>query len=419
MSPSRPFVKQFFVFVLGFASGLPLALCGSTLQAWFAVSGVDVIVISSLALVGQPYLYKFIWAPLLDRFMPLPLERRRGWILLTQVSIVVLLILMSYFEPQSNAGLLAALAFALAFASATQDVAVDAYRADLLESTERGIGAAMAVTGYRVGMLLSGGVALIMAERIGWHLTYLLMAAAMLLGCIASLFAPRLPHTVRSPQTLKAAFTEPLKEFFSRKNAWLILLLIIMFKLGDAFTSTSGSMSTTFLLQGLGFSLTTVGQINKMIGLAAVLSGVFVGGWLLIRVAVYDALIWFGLLQAISNLGYVLLAIVGKNVSMLITVVIIENFAAGLGNAVIIAFLMSLCDARYSATQYAFLSAIAVAPRILLGPLAGVAVFHFGWVTFFVWTFLLGLPGVLLAYWFKHSGHFGLITRPTVAPIQE
>lgn len=393
--------KQFIILLLGFSSGLPLALSASTLQAWFAVSGIDVVTIGSLALVGQPYMFKFLWAPLLDFLAPAGMERRRGWMLLMQLAVILVLLAMSFCQPTQHTLILAGLATALAFASATQDVAIDAYRADILLEKERGIGAAMAIGGYRLGMLVSGGVALMMADKLGWQLTYQVMALSMLVGVIASLISPSL-DTDRAPSIpFSKALSAPIKNYFSRPYAWHFIALILLFKLGETFTSTSGIMTNTFLLQGVGFSLSTVGMVNKLVGVGAVIFGVFIGGVLLTRMCIYDALILFGLLQGVSNLCYCIVSIVGKNMAWLMTTVVFDNIAAGCGNAAILALLMSLCDKRYSATQFALLSAIAISGRILLGPVAGLMVSVMGWTQFFVWTFFLALPGVACAYWFK------------------
>lgn len=394
--------KQFIVLLLGFASGLPLALSASTLQAWYAVSGVDIITIGSLALVGQPYMFKFLWAPVLDYYIPPLLGRRRGWMVLTQIVLIITLLVMSQLNPTAHPGWLAMVACALAFASATQDVAIDAYRAEILQPEERGLGAAMAVGGYRLGMLFSGGFALLLASKIQWQATYQLMALTMLVGGVASIIAPRPAVAEQAPLQLHQAVVLPVREFFSRPHAWEFIALIVLFKLGETFTSTSGIMTNPFLLQGMHFSLATVGMVNKVIGVGAVLFGIFLGGILLTRISLFYALAVFGLLQGISNLSYAVLSIVGKSFTVLVITVLFDNVSAGLGNAAIIALLMGLCDARFTATQFALLSAIAISGRVLLGPLAGWMVAELGWTQFFIWTFFMALPGVFLAWWMRN-----------------
>lgn len=393
------------ILLLGFASGLPLALSASTLQAWYAVSNVDIITIGALALVGQPYVFKFLWAPFLDRYMPPLFGRRRGWMLLTQLALMATLIGMSFYQPVEHPGTLALLALLLAFFSASQDIAVDAYRVDVLKPEERGMGAAMGVMGYRMGMLISGAFALILADKLGWAETYQLMSGFMLIGLLASVLGPE-PEACPSPLTLKEAVVEPFREFWSRPHAFLLLLFIVLYKLSEAFTSTTGVMSNVFLLQGLHFSLTTVGMVNKGVGLLATLLGVFLGGLLLTRIRLYRALMVFGWMQALTNLLYMWLAMVGKNYHLLMLAVFSDNLSAGLGTAAVLALMMSLCDHRYSATQFALFSAIAAIGRVTLGPLAGVMAKALGWPHFFLWTFIIALPGLLLLYYLQRAAGF-------------
>jgi PAT family beta-lactamase induction signal transducer AmpG len=380
--------------LLGFSSGLPLALSGGTLQAWYAVAGVDIVAIGFLALVGQPYAYKFLWAPLLDRYVPGGLGRRRGWMLLTQVAIVGLLISMSALEPASAPLLLALLALALATASATQDIAVDAWRTDVLKPEERGAGAAVGVAGYRLAMLVSGGLALIVADFWGWREAYLLMAAAMGIGLLGTWLGPE-PPVVHRPDSLRRALADPFREFFSRPGAVGLLLLIVLYKLGDAF---AGSLTLTFLIRGPGFSPAEVGGIYKLTVLLATLFGLFAGGAVLAQLGLYRSLLVFGILQAVSNLGFWLLALSGKSYALMTVAVAFENLAGGMGTAAFVAFLMALCDHRYTATQFALLSALAAVGRIFVGPAAGVLVDAVGWAIFFLWTVVGAIPGLLLLW---------------------
>lgn len=402
------------ILLLGFASGLPLALSATTLQAWFAVSNVDIITIGSLALVGQPYVLKFLWAPLLDRYMPPLFGRRRGWMLLTQIAISFALIAMSFYNPQSHPGILASLALLLAFFSASQDIAVDAYRVDVLLPEQRGLGAAMGVLGYRMGMLVSGAFALILADKLGWAATYQIMSVFMIVGMFASVLGPE-PDVSPVPASLREAVIEPFREFWSRPSAFLILLFIVLYKLSEAFTSTSGVMTNAFLLQGLHFSLSAVGMVNKGIGLLATLLGVFLGGILLTRMRLYSALMLFGWMQALTNLLYMWLALAGKNYHILMIAVFSDNLSAGLGTAAVLAFMMALCDHRYSATQFALFTAIAAITRVVLGPLAGVMVEAMGWAHFFLWTFILALPGLLLLYFLERRSSFESQCSPAFA----
>jgi len=386
--------KIFLLLLLGFSSGLPLALTGATLQAWLTVEGVDIETIGWFALVGQPYVYKFLWAPFMDRYRLPFLGRRRGWLLVTQALLLVGIAWMGTLSPRDSVWLLAAVALAIAFLSASQDIVFDALRADILGADERGAGAAMSVLGYRIAMLVSGGLALIVADRwLGWAGTYALMAMLMLAG-IAAVWAVEEPAApAHMPGTLGAAVREPLAEYFGRDAAWLLLALIVLYKLGDAF---AGSLTTPFLLRGAGFSLTEVGVANKWLGVGATLFGLVAGGALMARLRLYRALLVFGLLQALTNLGFMWLALAGKSYALMIAVIIAENLCGGMGTAAFVALLMAMCDRRFSATQYALLSALASIGRVYVGPGAGYLVALFGWAPFFFVTFVLALPGIAM-----------------------
>ena len=385
---------------VGFASGLPLALSGSTLQAWLTAEGVDIATIGMFSLVGLPYVCKFLWAPLLDRFVPTRLGRRRGWMFLSQIAIGILLAIMAFTTPASATQMAAVLACLLALCSATQDVAADAYRADLLPPKERGLGAALSVTGYRVAMLVSGGVALIIADRTGWTTTYLVMAGLMLSGILVSVFGPEPEHAAVAPASLEEAVLHPFREFLQRQRALWLLALIILYKLGDAF---AGSLTSAFLIRGAGFDLTDVGVVYKGVGLAATILGALFGGGLLARMGLFRALLVFGILQAVTNLGFMLLAWVGKNYLVMTLVITLENLAGGMGTAAFVAFLMALCDRRYSATQFALLSALSAVGRVFVGPLAGVSVAALGWPAFFALTVVTAMPGLGLLFWLRRE----------------
>lgn len=383
------------VLLLGFASGLPLALTGSTLQAWLTVSGVDIKTIAWFSWIGVPYLLKFLWSPLMDRFVPPWLGRRRGWIVMTQAALVAGMLGMAATSPDDSLLLLGLFAVWVAFISASQDIVIDAYRTDILTVPERGVGAAVGVLGYRVAMLVSGGLALILADQIGWRPTYIAMAALMLIGVCSALWAPEpaLPPAV--PATLRAAVIEPLKDFFTRAGAVQLLGLIMLYKFGDAL---AGTLTTAFLIRGVGFTLTDVGVINKWLGFASLVVGALVGGTLLTRMSLYRALMWFGLLQAISNLSFMFLAWAGTSYAWLVFAVGFENLASGMGTAAFVALAMSLCNVAFSATQYALLSALASLGRVLFGPVTGELVAAFGWANFFFITFVAALPGLWLLW---------------------
>jgi MFS transporter, PAT family, beta-lactamase induction signal transducer AmpG len=383
------------VCLLGFSSGLPLALTTGTLQAWMTVSGVDLATIGIMTLVGIPYTWKFLWAPFMDRYVPPFLGRRRGWIVGTQVLLGIGIAIMGALDPATMPWALAALALMVAFISASQDVVFDAYRADVLRPEERGIGAAVSVLGYRLAMLVSGAMALILSDQIGWQNTYWLMALFMITAIGATLFGPEPEVVVTPPRTLTEAVIEPLKEFFARHGAWGLLLLIVLYKLGDAF---AGSLTTAFLIRGVDFTPTEVGAINKGMGLAATLVGVVFGGVLMAKLGLFKSLLAFGILQAISNLTFMWLASIGKDYSVMILAVGFENLAGGMGTAAFVALLMAMCDKRFTASQFALLSALAAVGRVYVGPASGYMVESIGWTTFFGFTFLVALPGLFLLY---------------------
>ena len=389
--------RIFLLLLLGFSSGLPLALTGATLQAWLAVEGIDIQAIGWFTLVGQPYVYKFLWAPLMDRYSIPLLGRRRGWLLATQAALLAAIACMGTVSPKEAPFLLAALALAVAFLSASQDIVFDAYRADVLGAEERGAGAAVSVLGYRIAMLVSGGLALILVDNwISWTQAYWLMAALMLVGVAATWAAAEPATPPRAPKTLAEAVREPLAEYFSRHGAWLLLLVIILYKLGDAF---AGTLSTAFLLRGAGFSLTDVGWANKWLGVGATILGLLIGGALMAKLRLFKSLLLFGFLQAFTNLGFMLLAAAGKSYPLMITVIAAENLCGGMGTAAFVALLMAMCDRRFSATQYALLSALASLGRVYVGPAAGALAESFGWTTFFFLTFLVALPGIAMLWW--------------------
>lgn len=393
--------KILVVFLLGFSSGLPLALVSGTLQAWFKTSGASIVAIGFMTLITQPYSYKFLWAPLLDRYaMPNFLDRRRSWILLMQLGIVGMVVLMASFSPEStitmfswDVPVLLLLGLLLSICSATQDIAIDAYRIEILKHDERGLGSALGIEGYRLAMIASGGFALVLADKLGWHQTYLIMAALMIVGIIATAIAPSVKESGQAKSSdLFAVIIDSFKDFLLRKKAWWILLLIVLYKLSDAF---SHALSTAFLLD-LQFSLSEVGMINKVLGVVATLIGVLVGGLFMTRVGLFRALLTFGILAAVTNLTYMVLAIVGKDMIVAGAAVLIENICAGMGTAAFVALIMSLCNPKYTATQFALLSSLAAVGRIYVGPISGYLVKALGWKTFYFFTAVVAIPALLL-----------------------
>ena len=495
------------VTVLGFASGLPLALTGQAMQAWLSLEGLDVATIGFLSLVGLPYTFKFLWAPLMDRFELPWLGRRRGWLVLTQLALAGALLWLADTSPTQATRSFALLAVLVAFVAASQDVVIDAYRTDLLAARERGLGASVSVLGYRLAMILSGGIALIWVDPSNasgpggwtWPEVYRFMAALMagaavlsaialprvrsvgdrssvarqdLLGFAALLaavavgfvlserFGPPIAHALLAPwfdgSTLDAglqrkwtdllalllglAFTLPLAawaarvakfqtllkgldSYFSQRGAAAFLAFIVLYKLGDAF---AGSLMTPFLLKAMMFSPAEVGVVNKLIGLWLTIGGALVGGLLMLKLGLWRALFLFGVLQMASNLGFWWLAVHGKGAMPgfvlppfdwgfvklaqatdidggLLMVIAAENLSGGMGTAAFVAFLMSLCNQRFTATQYALLSAFASVGRVWVGPLAGVLSEAIGWPTFFIVSTVLALPALGMLWWLQEA----------------
>lgn len=380
--------------LLGFASGLPLALSGATMQAWLTLADVRVTTIGLFSLVGLPYVFKFLWAPIVDRFQPGWPGRRRDWIALCQLSLALLLAVAGFGDLANNhLALLGLVAFLIAFMSATQDIAIDAYRTEVLAERERGFGAAVSVTGYRAAMLVSGAGALLLADQVGFATTYLVMSAVVAGGVVFTLLGPPVATDVAAPKTLMAAFRDPLREFFGREAALSLLLLVLLYKLGDAF---AGTFTTTFLLRGPGFSLTDVGAINKGLGLAASIFGALYGGALMVRLGLYRSLLIFAWLQAVTNLGFLVLAVMEKSYLAMVAVIGLENVTGGMGTAAFVALLMAICDRRYTATQFAMLTAAASLGRVFAGPPSGYLVKALGWPEFFAVTFIVALPAIVL-----------------------
>lgn len=381
------------ILLLGFSSGLPIVLVASTLQAWYTQAGVGIMTIGALSLVGQPYTWKFLWAPVFDRFKLSQLGRRRSWIIVWQIGIALGLAWISFHSPRSHPLLVAILAVCVAACSASQDTVIDAYRTDLLPDEERGVGAALTSLGYRVAMLVAGSIALVIAEECGWHVTYMLMAALMLICVLVTLKGPIPNYDHHRPDNFREAVIAPFIEFLKRPQAMLIILFIITYKLTDALAL---SLNTYFILHFLKFSLIDLGAITKVAGLIGVLIGSVVGGALYPRLGLYRALLYFGILQAASALLFALLTVVGKDYVLMATSIFGENFCSGLSSVAFIVYLTTLCNQRYTATQYALFSAVMSLGRVYIGPIASLLVLHVGWFNFYIVSFLVGFVPLLL-----------------------
>lgn len=401
MNAIAPFLQVFrsrklaALLLLGFASGLPLFLTSRTLQAWMKDAQIDLGVIGWFSLVSLPYTLKFLWSPLLDRFVPPFFGRRRGWLVVTQLGLMVAIGAISLQQPAKALQWLAINALIITFLSATQDIAGDAYRTDVLEPLEYGIGASIWVLGYRIAILVSGSLALILADYLPWNLVYLAMAGLMAIGLLTTVWAPEPLERDRPPESLADAIYLPFQEFFSRlgaRFAAIVLLFILLYKLGDALV---GNMVTPFLLE-IGYSKTELGTIQGSFGFLATTVGVIGGGLIVTRIGIYRALWIFGALQAVSNLGYFALTRLPKNSTWLLLAINLENLCAGLVTAVFVAYLMSLCHHTFTATQFALLSSLmAIGNTVLAGP-AGDLAKAVGWPTFFLLTIVAALPGLML-----------------------
>ena len=402
--------KLAVLLLLGYASGLPISLVTSTFQAWATVEGVSLVALGMITLVQQPYTYKFLWAPFMDRYAPPFLGRRRGWLLITQVALVGGIAWMATCSPGVDITTMALIAVFVAFASASQDVVSDAYRTDMVTNPrERGLFSAFFVVGYRIALLVAGALALLMATgtswlpAIGWQNTYFVMAALMGIGILATFWAHE-PNSAPAPRNLQEAVFSPLLEFVRRPGAIILLVLVILYKVGDAFAL---SLSTPFLIRGVGFSVEDVAYANKVMALIATLVGVILGGALMLRWGLFKSLMVFGILQAVSNLGYMLLAATGKDYAMLYAVIGFDQLAGGMGTASFVALQMALCNPRFTAFQYALISALAALGRVYVGPAAGYMTdpqyMGLPWSTFFFVTFLAALPGLALLWWKKKT----------------
>jgi len=395
---------------LGFSSGLPLALIGTTLQAWMKTENVDLHLIGIFSLVGLPYTLKVLWAPLMDRFSPPILGRRRGWIAVMQVLLALSILLLGLSSPTSMPWLVALAAVSIAFFSASQDIVIDAYRADVLAAEELGAGAATTVVGYRIAMIASGALALILSDHLPWRFVYGLMAILMIVCTFFTLGSPEPEEKAAPPRTLREAVWEPLASYFRRSGAIEMLAFIMVFKLGDAI---AGAMTTPFLLD-LGFTLTDVGTVNKAFGLLSTIFGTLAGGAVIARLGLNRSLWLFAFLQAFSNLSFTGLALLGKNHAAMAAAIGVENICGGMGTAAFIAFLMSLCDKRFTATQYALLSSLMATTRILAGAPSGFMAESLGWAVFYAVSTLGALPGIALlprfAPWRGHRDREWLTT---------
>ena len=386
--------KMLAIMLMGAASGYPNQLTESALQAWLKDSNVSTTTIGVMSYVSLPYLLKFLWAPFVDRY-PLPLlGRRRGWILVTQLLLAVAIAAFAFQNPSIALLPVAVCATAIVFFSATQDIAVDAYRTDVSLPAERGPAATATNLGYRTAAWFASAVALLIADYFGWRPAFLILAGVMTLFCISTWLAPEPPAIPQPPRTLRETIVIPLKELLAGPGAAALLVVVAFFKIGDAFAM---KFFTKFMLD-IDFSKTEVAVLVKPLFTAGALLGAVIGGILMVRLGLLRSMLIFGVAQAVTNLMYCALAAVGKSYPLMIAAVLIEHIAGAMGNIALVALIMALCDVRYSAFQYALMSSIALLPRYGLGYPAGWVADHGGWIVYYIVSFVVALPGLAIVW---------------------
>ncbi len=390
---------------MAIASGLPIELTRETLKTWMATEGVNLKQIAIFSLVGLPYTVKFLWAPIVDAWVPRFLDRRRSWMVICQGVLFVITVLMAFFNPREQPAMMAYLAFCLAFVSATQDIVIDAYRAEVLDANELGAGAGIAILGYRIGMIITGAVALVLADHFPWRVVYLMMGTTFFIGTIAALLGPNVSGEVKPPQSFRDAVVLPFVSYFKQRGSVEILGFILLYKIGDVLASV---LTGPFFVQ-LGFTLTEIGVVKKGVGLFATILGSLIGGAIMSRLTMKHALLYFGFLQALSTLCFGVLAVIGPDRTFMVVTIVFENLSAGFGTAAFIGFLMGLCNRRFTGTQYALLSSLAAVSGVFLGSGTGFVITAIGWPMFFTLCTALAVPGMLLImyrfdYWDTGEG---------------
>ena len=391
----------------GFTSGLPLYVLIQLVPAWLRVEGVGLAEIGFFALIGFPYTWKFLWSPVMDRYTLPFLGRRRGWMLVTQIGLLLSIAFLGYIQPALSIWTVAYLAAAVAFFSASQDIVLDAYRRELLPDVELGIGNAIHVQTYRLAGLVPGSLALILADFLPWHTVFLIVALFMLVGIVLTMFIQEAIKNPTPPRTMREAVIEPFREFITRKgirSAVLILAFMFLYKIGD---NMATALSTPFYVD-LGFSLTQIGTIAKFASLTAAIVGGIAGGVIMIKLGINRALWLFGVVQVVSILGFAALAEIGADPWALGVVVTLEYLGVGLGTAAFTAFIARTTNPVFAATQFALFTALTAVPRTLANAVTGLIVEQTGWTHFFLLCTVLAIPGMLLLFkvapWNEQNG---------------
>lgn len=396
-------LKQLFqknmlvVFLMGFGSGVPLLLTSRTLQAWMTDVGVDLKTVGIFSLASLPYTLKFLWAPLMDRYPILSFGRRKGWLMVTQIALVASLFALSMIDPRAEIGMVALLALVVSFFSASQDIVVDAYRREILPDENLGLGSTYYIYGYRIAMWVSGGFALGLAAFVSWEQVYQIMALIMGLALLVTAFADEPSSSAQAPRSLKEAVIEPFKEFLSRPGAWLLLSFILFYKVGD---NIAGNMLTPFYLK-MGYSKLEIAAIAKTFAVFSTLLGGFIGGVVILKLGILRCLYLFGILQAFSTVAFSALYFSEHNNWILGSVICFEDLTSGMGTAAFVAFMASITNKKFTATQFALLSSLMGVPRIFIAAPAGLMAESMGWPVFFTTCALLAVPGLIMIRWVR------------------
>ena len=386
--------KVIICFFTGFTSGLPLFILISLLPAWLMESGLDLKSIGLFALIQFPFTWKFLWAPLFDRFS-FSMGRRRGWLIIFQILLLASISIAGFIDPKSQIMTVAIISITIAIFSASQDVVIDAYRRELLLDNELGLGNAIHVNAYKISSLIPGSLSLILADVFSWELVFFITGLFMMPGIILTILIKEPLLKTMPPKTIKEAIIEPFKEFINRKGikeACLILLFIFLYKVGD---SMATALATPFYMD-LGFSMTEIGVIAKTVGLWASIIGGILGGILMIKIGINRALWIFGFMQMFATLSFAWLAISGDNPLILGITVGLEFFAAGLGTTAFIAYIAKTTNPKFTATQFALFTSLAAVPRTITNASTGYLVEIFGWHNFFIFCFFIAIPAMIL-----------------------
>lgn len=386
--------KMLFMLIHGISAGTPLLLIGGTLQALLKDNNVDLGTIGLLALARTPYSLKPFWSPLLDRYKLGFLQRRKGWIFVFQVCLALTISSLGMIDPIKLPWLFGAAALAAGFFASSQDIVIDAYRREVLSDDELGFGSTLYVQGYRIGMLFAGAMALFLSESIGWMYVYMIMGGIMLICGFTTFFAPIENEDIPAPKSLKESVIGPFKEFFSREGCFLMLAFILCYKIGDQMAS---NMTMPFYLE-LGFSKSQIGAIAKVWGMGATFVGAFLGGGLILKLGIHRSLWFFGFLQMISTFGFSLLYLLGKNTWGLSAVIAFENLSAGMGTAAYMAYMASITNKKFTATQYGLLTSLMSLPMTILAAPTGFMAKSMGWFNFFTFCTLIAIPGLFFLY---------------------